>query len=484
MINRDAIKGLEGMAFWEHFARISEIPRGSGVPRNQRGISNYVCSFIRELGLEVWQDDYLNVVARKPASKGYEDASPIMLQAHLDMVCEKELYISHDFTKDPIRLMREGDTIMADGTTLGADNGVGVAFIMSILEDKSLSHPEIEAVFTTDEETDMGGAFNLDYSSLKSRLIINLDAEAIGVCGSGELEVEMSLPFKKVNIGEGYKSCRIKIGGLRGGHSGMNSMDERGNAIMVMSRLLLSLGREVDFQIAHINGGAGMSSAIARNASCVIFYPEESLEQVKMILDEEFSSQRKELERRDPKVKMDISFGVEGYDWALDIDSMVRLLDLLTLLPNGLFSLNKEFPGAMESTTNLGVVEMRDSEVFSTILIRSFLPGKKYHLLHKVRRICDILGVGHRIGRDLPHWTYNLSEDLVKILNDVYPEMEFHASQATLEAGIFNMNIPDSTVISLGSPYYESHSPSEYLSIAETEEYWKRLITFISRLTY
>ncbi len=482
MINYDAIEGLEKRSFWKHFADISVIPRGSGVPDNQRGISNYVFSFIKGLGLEVYQDDHLNVVARKPASEGYEDEPTVMLQAHLDMICEKELYTSHDFRKDPIRLIREGDTIMADGTTLGADDGIGVAFIMSILEDNSLRHPEIEAVFTTDEETDMGGAFNLDYSKIKSRLILNLDAEAIGVCGSGELELEMTLPIKRESVRKKSELCRIKIAGLKGGHSGMNSMDERGNAILILTRLLLAMQNRVDFRLADINGGQGMSSAFARNSTCVISYPSAHREDVTRILEDEFAVVKKELERRDPGVKMDLIYEVEVYDQVIDGDTQDKLLDLLTILPDGLFSLNREFPGAMESTSNIGVIETREDEIFVTILIRSFLPGKKYFLLRKAVRLCELLDISHKIGRDLPHWEYNVSERLMKILNDVYPDTEFHASQGTLESGIFNMNIPDSTVISLGSPYYEAHSPSEYLSIAETEDYWDMLISFLERL--
>ena len=422
------------------------------------------------------------MVARKPASEGYEDEPTVMLQAHLDMICEKELYTNHDFRKDPIRLIREGDTIMADGTTLGADDGIGVAFIMSILEDNSLKHPEIEAVFTTDEETDMGGAFNLDYSKIKSRLILNLDAEAIGVCGSGELELEMTLPIKRESVRKKSELCRIKIAGLKGGHSGMNSMDERGNAILILTRLLLAMQNRVDFRLADINGGQGMSSAFARNSTCVISYPSAHREDVTRILEDEFAVVKKELERRDPGVKMDLIYEVEVYDQVIDGDTQDKLLDLLTILPDGLFSLNREFPGAMESTSNIGVIETREDEIFVTILIRSFLPGKKYFLLRKAVRLCELLDISHKIGRDLPHWEYNVSERLMKILNDVYPDTEFHASQGTLESGIFNMNIPDSTVISLGSPYYEAHSPSEYLSIAETEDYWDMLISFLERL--
>lgn len=482
MINYDAIKGLEDKTFWKHFADVSRIPRGSGVPNNQRGISNYIFSYVRNLGLEAYQDEHLNVVAIKPASEGYENASSVILQAHLDMICEKEIYSNHDFKKDPIKLLREGDIIMADGTNLGADNGIGVAFIMSILEDKNLKHPKIEAVFTTDEETDMGGAFNLDYSKLKSKLIINLDAEAIGVSGSGELELEMSHPIKREPVMKKSNVCRIKIAGLKGGHSGTHSMDERGNAILILTRLLLGLQDKVDYRIADIIGGQGMSSAIARNATCVLSYPASVEEKLTEILENEFAVIRKELERRDPEVKMELIFQVDVYDTVIDQDSQDKLLDLLTILPDGLFSINREFHGAMESTTNIGVIETQEDRVYVTMLIRSFLPGKKYFLLQKAIRLCNLLGIDYKIGRDLPHWEYNVSENLMKILNDAYPDTEFHASQATLEAGIFNMNIPKSTVISLGSPYYEAHSPSEYLSIDETEDYWEMLIKFLEIL--
>lgn len=478
----EIIKGLESKALWKYFVDISMIPRVPGVPDNQREISNYILQFVKDLGIEAVQDNYLNVIARKPASIGFEDSEPIILQAHLDMVCEKHLDIVHDFKKDPLKLIRVDDKIMADGTTLGADDGIGVAFIMAILADKEIKHPEIEAIFTTDEETDMGGAFALDFTRLKSKLVINLDAGAVGVCGSGELEVEMKLKKQLEEVRPNYIFGIIKISGLMGGHTGINAMNERGNAIVLLNRILLDINKEIDFQIVSINGGAGMSSAFARDSDCIIAFPEERLIKIKNIVGDSIKIFTKELVKRDPDFKVDFFIDNNIYLMALNNKTKNTILDLICILPDGVFSLNKDFKNTMESCSNVGVIETREDEIFITILIRSFLPGKKYYLYEKAIRLCDLLGIEHKIGRDLPHWEYNIKENLLQTLDCIYPNEEKIAIQGTLEAGIFNNNIPDSCVISLGSPYYDAHSPYEHLFISETEKSWDQLLEFLEKL--
>lgn len=479
MSNYNAIEGLEPKAVLKYFADLSQVPR---MPGRQKQVSDFLADYVRELGLPCIQDAHLNVIARKPASPGYEAAPPVMIQAHMDMVCEKDPGVIHDFARDPLTLRREGDKITADGTTLGADNGIGVAFIMALLADPALQHPALEAVFTTDEETDMGGAFSLDYSQFKSRLILNLDAGAVIVSGSGELEVEMRFGKGVTPVKSASSQYTVRIGGLIGGHTGANAMAERGNAIVLLNRLLLALGKEIDYQIINMQGGAGMSSAFARNAECTIAFAAADLAAVKAVVDRHLTIYREELKKRDPGVTVEMLPAAAEYPEALDAKTADILQKLLCILPDGVFSLNRDFPGAMESCSNVGVVETYEKEMFVTILIRSVIAGKKYYLYDKVTMLCDALGVAHRIGRDLPHWDYNVDDKLAKLLREVYPDLEPTVSQGTLECGIFCANLPGASVIALGSPYYNPHSPREYFLVSETEIFWKRLLEFLAKL--
>jgi dipeptidase D len=479
MSDYKVIEGLEPQAVLRCFADLSRIPR---VPGKQKQVSDFLANYVRGLGLPCIQDSHLNVIARKPAAPGYEAAPPVMIQAHMDMVCEKDPGVEHDFTRDPLRLRREGDKITADGTTLGADNGVGVAFIMALLADKTLQHPALEAVFTTDEETDMGGAFSLDYSQFQSRLVLNLDAGAVIVSGSGELEVEMRFARNTVPIKPGSRQYTVRIGGLIGGHTGANAMAERGNAIVLLNRLLLALGKKVDYQIILMQGGAGMSSAFARQAECTIAIAPADVAIVQTVVDEHNAVYREELSKRDPDVTVTIAPNTVDYSAALAPRTADTLRKLLCILPDGVFSLNRDFPGAMESCSNVGVVETCEQEMFVTILIRSVIAGKKYYLYDKVTLLCDALGVSHRIGRDLPHWNYNVDEKTARLLREVYPDLEPTISQGTLECGIFCANLPGASVIALGSPYYNPHSPREYFLVSETAQYWEQLLAFLARL--
>ncbi len=471
--------GAEPKEALQYFFDISQVPRKSG---HQQPISDYLAAFGRRLGLETFQDRARNVIIRKPAAPGYEAAPPVMLQAHMDMVCEQNPGVNHDFDHAPLTLRRDGDKITAAGTTLGADNGVGVGFIMAILADPNLPHPALEAVFTTDEETDMGGAFNLEYDLIKSRTVINLDSFAVKVCGSGELEVEMRFPKHTTAPAAGSLVYTIKIGGLYGGHTGQNAMAERGNAIVLLNRLLLNLGKKISYQLVTMQGGAGMSSAFARNSAATIAFAPGDLPAVKAIVAEYQAVYAKELAKRDPGVTLTLAPAVAFPAEVLDAPTTATLQRLLTILPDGVFSLNRDFPGAMESCSNVGVVETLEQEMFVTILIRSVIPGKKYYLYDKVTMLCDALGVAHTIGRDLPHWEYNVDERMAQLIAEIYPGMKLDLAQGTLECGIICSNLPGACVIALGSPYYDPHSPNEYFLISETEVYWRRLLKMLERL--
>lgn len=479
MSNDTVFAGLEPSRVFECFYDLSMVPR---VPGKQRKVSDFIVDYAKSLNLPHEQDAALNVVIRKPGSPGYENSEPVVLQAHMDMVCEKDPGVKHDFETDPLVLRIVGDKIMATGTTLGADNGVGVAYMMALLADNKAMHPPLECVFTTDEETDMGGAFGLDYSKIKSKIFINLDAPALMVCGSGELEVQMRIPRVSEPVKPGAKQFSLKVAGLMGGHTGLNAMAERGNAIVYLNRILIALSKAVPFQLVSMQGGAGMSSAFARNAECVVAIPEESVDKAKAIVEERLSLFKSELQKRDPDMTVAFDPCSATAEKAFSEKTASTLINLVCTLPDGVFSLNKDFPGAMESCSNVGVLETNEKEIYVAILIRATVAGKKYYLYEKVVRVCDALGVAHVIGRDLPHWDYALTPRLKELMEKIYPELKFSLSQGTLECGIFSANLPEACVIALGSPFYDAHSPSEYCLVSETKYYWEKLLEFLAHL--
>lgn len=475
----EVVAGLEPKAVLERFCDISSVPRPSG---NQQGISDFLVNYMNGLGLQCRQDAHRNVIACKPASPGYEKAPSVMLQAHMDIISEKNPGVAHDFNKDPIKLIRDGDTIRADGTTLGADDGLGLAFILAVLADKELRHPAIEAVFTADEETDMGGAFGLDYTLLASKLVINLDSNAVHVSGSGELEVEMFLPKITEALEPDTRCFELGISGLRGGHSGKNAMNERGNAVVLLNRVLLELQKEMPVRLISFQGGAGMSSAFAREAGAVIAVDAAMVEEARNVVARQRESYALEFAKRDPGIQLRMVAASGSFQSALSRETAQRLMRLLTILPDGVFSINRDFPKAMESATNTGVVATRDSDIFVTTLIRSSSNAKKYYLYDKIRTICDVLGIRHAVGRDLPHWENSVTDELAEKLKTVYPDRPFETGQGTNECGIFSRNMPGATILGLGAPFYDAHSPNEHFFVSEMRLSWERLLDFLALL--
>lgn len=479
MVFEELCKGKEPQDVLKKFYDISQIPR---VPGDMKQISDYMVAWAKGLGLEVIQDETYNVLVRKPASKGRENRPTIILQSHLDMVCEKDPGVDHDFYKEGLNLrVVNGDKLMATGTTLGADDGIGVAQTMAILEDDTLVHPAIEALFTIDEETDMKGAWNFDCTQLKGKTLINLDSCARMIAGSGELEYKMRFPKGTENIKEGSKVVRITIGGLIGGHTGQNSMLERGNAIMLVNRILLELEKEIPYQLIHMQGGRGLSSAYARSASAVIAFNPKHVDKVDKICERQMEIYRYELEHRDSGITFDMEdVSAEG-QLAMDQATVETLLSLILLLPDGVFTRNRVYEGCMESTSNVGVVETEEKEMYLTILIRSFMENRKYYLLDKVERICKILEVKTELGYNIPHWEFCVSDKMMDLAAQIYPDEPITVAQGTLETGIFYEHMPGVEIIALACPYYNAHSPEEYLLISELEKSQKQLKALLEK---
>lgn len=473
MEKQEFIPGAEEVL--EYFYELSRVPRRSG---DNKAASGFLLEFAAKYGLEAELTGADNVIIRKKASPGMEDAVPVILEAHYDMVCEKEPGCDHDF-EGPLELTRDGDRIYAKGTTLGADNGLGVAAIMALLAGDYL-HPPVEALFTSSEETDMAGARSVDMSRLNGKILMTLDSHALLACGSGELELEMSFDKKTEDAPEGCVFRRISAGGLRGGHTGSNVMDEPGNAIMLVARILGSLAKEMPFRLAEINGGNGSASAYAREAECVIACREADTEIVKRITEEAESTFRKELEGRSDNVRVTLSEA--GPADVMTEDSARSIIFCLNAMPDGIHSLSHSFENSACSSSNCGVIETCERSVRAVVLIRSSIESFKYRLLDQISLIASAAGASVSVCHDLPQWDMNVSKEVLDAALNVYEDLEPEMSLGTLECGVFQKKAPEMMLLGIGIPYYYQHSPSEHAYVSEIKEYWGHMLKLLEML--
>ena len=475
-------EGLQPQRVLRNFWELSQVY--SRRPDNTKGISDYLVQFGRNLGFEVYQDETTNVIIYKPATPGYENAPTCMLAAHMDMICATAPGVSHNFDIEPLHLLLDDDqdTVHADGTTLGADCGLGVAFILAVLESKDIPHPALEAVFTTNEETDMKGAWNLHYEKLKSSVILSTDATRLSLGGGGELEMELFMARKMIPARAGDVTASIAIGGLVGGHSGKNAFSERGNANTLLVRMLSDLEqkKQVPFRIVSFTGGDFTACAFARDAVCTISFPEKYTDMVSTAVKEWHDLYKSELAVPDPDVEL--TFRMENAPAAktCDDETTRRFLDLMTILPDGLCSLHKYFEHKYESCVNVGVVEMPEDSFRIVVCIRSALATKKYFQLDKIQRICRLLDVRLGVLHDLPQWQYNNAARVAQVIAPIYADMAPNVAQGTCEQGIFLMNMPGAEAAGVGPVVESPHSPNEKFSIRVMVDDYARFLKVLA----
>lgn len=476
----DKLRNSKCSEVFGYFEEISAIPRGSG---NEKRISDYMVEFAHKHGLEVYQDKALNVIIKKPAAKGYENAPTVILQGHLDMVCEKNKGTVHDFDKDPIRLKVVDDMIYAHGTTLGADNGIALAYILTLLASKDIQHPALEALFTSDEESTMSGAPAVDAGRLKGRLLINLDSEEEGrflVSSAGGLKAKLTIPVKRVKAPQGNAVFRLSIGGLKGGHSGMEIDKGRGNANKLMGRVLNSIIKTCEIHIAEISGGL-KSNAIPREAEAMLLTAAENRLKLEETVRECGNIFKNELRAADPDVYVRVEAVPEKVEKVFAAETANGVISALILLPNGIQSMSMDIAGLVESSTNLGVVSTNETEVELINEIRSSVRSLKRNTLSQVEALADIIEGSVTVVSEYPEWEYNPDSKLrplfVKIYKDKYKvEPEIIAIHAGLECGVFMSKLEGLDCISLGPNMYDVHTPDEHLSISSTERVWEFLL--------
>lgn len=476
------LSNVEPKLMWKYFDEIRKIPRES---KNETAIGQYVVSMAKKFNCEYDQDAVGNVVIRKPATPGHEDAPVLILQSHLDMVCEKNSDVDFDFEKDAIQLEIDGEWLTAKGTTLGADNGIGVAASLAALEDDSLTHGPLELLFTVDEETGLTGASSIQPDFLKGRLLLNLDSEeegvfTIGCSGGGDTGFTLPITHQSVVAG---KLLGIKISGLKGGHSGLDINTGRGNAIKILNRILWDADREFTINLVKFNGG-NKRNALAREASAEVIVPSGTMDKIKNRLQQSFDGLKFEFK----SVEKDLSMTLEEIDvtlpQALSDASQKTVLNLLFSLPHGVMSMSQDIAGLVETSTNLATLITKDNEISIGQSSRSSIGSALTAMRNKLKALAELAGATVSQPEGYPGWTPNLDSELLKTSKAAYQacfnaEPEVAAIHAGLECGLIGEKFPGMDMVSFGPDLRNPHSPDEKVHIGTVEKFWKHVVKIL-----
>jgi dipeptidase D len=475
-----AIEGLKPALVWKYFAEIAKIPRCS---KHEGAIVKYVLETAKNLGLEAKADKFGNVVARKPATPGREHVGSIVLQGHLDMVCEKNNDTVHDFSKDPIELVRKGNIIMANGTTLGADNGIAVATSLAIMEDRTLEHGPLEFLFTVDEETGLTGASNLASDFLTSTTLLNLDSEEEGhlfVGCSGGRNTLASWKLATDAVGAGLIPAELKVGGLKGGHSGLEIDKNRGNSIKIMARVLQPLSL-LGVRVASIAGG-NKHNAIPREATALIYVPKKAWSDTVKTVEACEGIMKAEHVTVEPDLAITM-IEKKGLKKGKVMKKALqkRLLQTITALPHGVIKMSSDIPGLVETSTNVATIATTKKAVEIATSQRSSVGSENAEICTTVRTIFELGGAVATHTDGYPGWKPNLDSPVLAVAKKTYNTLygkdpEVKAVHAGLECGIIGERYPGMDMLSFGPTLEAVHSPDEKIYIDSVEKYWQFLL--------
>jgi dipeptidase D len=476
---------LDPRLLWKHFAKILTIPHCSG---NEKALGDYVLSTAAALNLPAKRDKVGNVLVSKPATPGREAAEGAILQGHLDMVCEKNSDKVHDFAKDPIQAEIRGEWVYAQGTTLGADNGIGLAAALAVMEDKALVHGPLEFLFTVDEETGLTGANKIQKGFLAGKKLLNLDSEdegtfTIGCAGGADSELVFPAARKKTASKNLY---RLHLSGFRGGHSGLDINQGRGNAIKLLARMLGQAQAAVRYELVSIEGGS-KHNAIPREAVAVVACPPVQVRTLAQALKRSFEKIAVEFKAVEPEAKYAFE-PAAGRDFALTQDCQRALLDLLIAVPHGVIAMHPEIAGLVETSTNLAIVRTGAKEVKVLCSTRSSVASALEAARDIIKAVCGLAGARADLKDGYPGWMPNLASPLLKQLKEIYAgtfgkEAEIVAVHAGLECGIIGEKFPGMDMISFGPTMKNPHSPEEHVHIGSVERFWKFLTTALDRIS-
>ena len=466
------LENLQPKRVFYYFEEIAKIPHGSG---DTKKISDYLVGFAKEHGLEYYQDELNNVVIIKEATAGYEASAPVIIQGHMDMVCEKESDCAIDFENDGLDLYVEDGFVKARGTTLGGDDGIAVAYALALLESSEYAHPRLEVVVTVDEETGM-----------KGKKMLNIDSDEEGIfltsCAGGTA-VKAVIPVKR-NTESGVV-LQVKVEGLFGGHSGAEIHKEHGNADILMGRVLNNLAKELPFGIINLAGGL-KDNAIPRECSADLLVPEECVERATEIIAENSEVFKKEFFTSDPTVAVNCVNERGKEADILDFVSLNKVLCYLRMVPNGVQHMSQAIPGLVETSLNLGIMELKEDALVTETSIRSSVGTRKADLRDKLINIIELVGGEAEVIGDYPAWEYKaeskLREEIAASYEKVYGEApQFTAIHAGLECGILSEKIEDLDCVSFGPQNFDIHTPKERLNIASTERVWNFLVEYLKQ---
>ena len=465
---KDALEDLEPQDVFHNFYDITQVPRPSG---QMEQIQAFLLSFGQDLGLETIMDEAGNVIIRKPASPGMENRKGVILQAHMDMVPAKDRDLDFDFATDPIEAFVSGDYLVTEGTTLGADDGIGMAMIMAVMQSKTLVSGPIEGLFTVNEETDMSGAFGLKQDALQGSILINLDSEwdgvfLIGAAGGGHISV--SANYQQVPVPAELAAYQVEVQGLKGGHSGVDIHLGRGHAIKLLVRLLKGAIEPYELLLASINGG-NASNAIPREAAAVVLLPEEQVESFTEYLQSFENTVKSELSAVEPDLSIEL-VEIEPPTEMIDQDLQLVLLDALYATPQGVMRMSDALPGLVETSNNLGVVAIQDGQIQVDCTPRSSVDSALEDVSQMVASVWELAGYEVELANYYPGWNPNPESPILELMNATYQEMygkapEVMAVHAGLECGMIGGKYPGMDMISIGPTLSDVHSPSERLLI-------------------
>lgn len=472
-----------------YFNEITKIPHPS---KKEERISKWLEETGKALGLPTKRDKVGNVLISKPATPGKENVTPVIFQAHMDMVCEKNNDTLFDFDKDAIQTYVDNGWLKAKGTTLGADDGIGVAMALAILDDAELQHGPIECLFTVDEETGLTGANALEPGFMTGKMLINLDSEDegqffIGCAGGMDTVATMDCEYEKVGDLDAseYKFYKITVKGLQGGHSGDDINKGRGNAVKLLTRILWNAYQDYDLRMVDMQAG-NLRNAIAREGYAVVAVPEENVESLLNYIEEMDAAYKQEFHTTDAGVMVTIETA-EPSDNVLEELFQIDLLNALLVCPHGVVSMSQDIPGFVETSTNLASVKKVEDKMIITTSQRSSVESRKQAIVDRVAATFWMVGADVQSGEGYPGWTPNPDSEVLRVLVDAYKNL-FHkepqvlAIHAGLECGLFSLKYPGLDMVSIGPTLRGVHSPDEKLEIATVQMCWDLLIEFFRLL--
>lgn len=470
---------------WYHFEEICKYPRPS---KKEEKIAEYVVSVGKRLGLQTEKDKFGNIVIRKPATPGKENLKTVVLQGHIDMVCEKNRDVEHDFDKDPIYPYIDGDWVKAKGTTLGADNGIGVACALAVLESNDVEHGPLECLFTLDEETGLTGASSLKKNWLKADILINMDSEDLGTifigCSGGK-NTAATFKSKLEKTPRNYSSFELKVAGLKGGHSGLEIHVGRGNAVKILNRAIWSYSQVNNIRLAEINGG-NKHNAIPREAFAVVLVPKNDEKKLKKFVAKYNETVKSEYMAVEP----DLVVSMEKHavpEKIMDEKTQKHLINALYAIPHGVIKMSNDIPGLVETSTNLAVVETVGKNINIVTSQRSPVASQNVDITNMVTAVLKLAGAEITYGDGYPGWAPDIHSDILKVFKSTFTKMygkepEVTAIHAGLECGIIKEKYPDMDMISFGPTMRDVHSPAEKLQISTVPEFFNQLKTVLSNI--